>query len=75
MAPIWTFLSSQPVRHAYMGAIGGFLVAIRADRESFATWKCWNDVLTFDWRVASFRYVKGAAIGAVSVSALGGFGG
>lgn len=73
MTALWSALQSQAARHAYMGAIGGFLVALRADYEAFKAWTCWNDILKFDWSIASFRYIKGAIIGAVTVLGLGGF--
>ncbi len=65
------FAQMPAVRHAAVGALGGLLVAIRADSESFRAWKCWADVGHFDWSIASFRYIKGAVIGALTFAGFG----
>lgn len=72
MAGLIGFTQIPLVRHAAMGALGGLIVAIRADRETFNRWTTWQDIETFDWSVASFRYLKGATIGALTVSGIGG---
>jgi hypothetical protein len=43
-------------------AILGFAVAAAVD---FQVWKTWNDV-AFNWRIASYRWLVGALLGALS---------
>lgn len=49
-----------------IGAVAGLLAAARIDYEAFQTWDEWRDFQTYSWSLASFRWVKGAVIGAVS---------
>ena len=49
-----------------VGAVAGLLAAIRVDYEAFRAWDDWEDLRAYRWGLASFRWVKGALIGAVS---------
>ena len=55
------------------GAIGGALSAAAVDFAAFRSWKSFNDVHTYAWGLALFRWVQGAIIGAVTAAGLGTF--
>ena len=45
-------------------AITGALVAARQDRESWKkSFDNWGDLTDFNWKLASFRWCKGAVVG------------
>ena len=46
-----------------IGAAGGLLAAMRIDWEAFKAWNDYNDALTYNWRTASFRWLKGVLLG------------
>lgn len=52
------------------GAITGALAAAAIDVAAFRAWKQWRDLVTYDWGVASFRWVQGAVVGALSAAGL-----
>lgn len=51
---------------AGVGALGGFLAAIRVDYVAFKAWHTWHDFQSYSWGTASFRWVQGGVIGAIS---------
>jgi len=51
---------------AGVGALAGLLAAVRVDYEAFRAWDEWQDLQSYQWGLASFRWVKGAVIGAIS---------
>lgn len=53
------------------GALVGALSAASVDYAAFRSWKRWQDVLVYDWAVASWRIFQGAVIGAIAASGLG----
>ncbi len=59
MADIW---HSVPMR----GAVAGALSAAWIDFAAFRSWKSFDDVWHYDWRLAAFRWLQGAVVGAVT---------
>lgn len=47
-------------------AIAGVVAAAGVDIAAFRSWKTWHDIATYDWAIASFRWVQGAALGALT---------
>ena len=47
-------------------AVAGIIAAAGVDYRNFQAWKRWQDALTYDWQVASFRWFQGAVIGALT---------
>lgn len=54
-----------------VGLLGGLVAAIKADHEAFRKWNSWQDVRSFDWNVASYRYARGAMLGALTGAGIG----
>lgn len=54
-----------------VGAVNGALGAAAADLHAFKTWKSYHDAATYDWGTASWRWLQGAVLGAVSGFGLG----
>jgi hypothetical protein len=54
-----------------VGAIGGAVGAARADFKSFKAFQSIDEFLAYDWKIAAFRVVQGAIIGAVMGAGLG----
>lgn len=48
------------------GALAGLGAAALVDFNAFRSWKSWQDASTYDWKVASFRWLQGAVVGAVA---------
>lgn len=48
------------------GAITGAIAAAGVDIHAFQTWKSFNDVATYSWSTALFRWLQGAVLGAVA---------
>lgn len=44
--------------------ISGVLVATLIDRQAFASFKSFNDFVSYSWSLAAWRAVQGAVIGA-----------
>lgn len=59
------------MKRILVGAVGGALASAEADYAAFRTWQTWHDVAVYDWRTATFRWFKGAIIGAVTVAGAG----
>lgn len=53
------------------GAITGLVTAAAADYAVFRQWKSWEDARTYDWGIASFRWVQGSIVGALTGAGLG----
>lgn len=53
------------------GAITGLVTAAAADYAVFRQWKNWEDARTYNWGVASFRWVQGLIVGAMTGAGLG----
>lgn len=47
-------------------AFGGFLTAFTQDLAEFNRWQSIDDAIKFNWKVAIFKYVKGAILGAIA---------
>ncbi len=56
---------------ALHGALVGLLSAVWVDYRIFKRWTKWEDAMTYDWSIASFRWVHGAIVGAVTGAGLG----
>ena len=48
------------------GALSGLLSGAAGDFMAFRAWKNWHDAVEYDWSTASWRWVQGAVIGAVT---------
>ena len=59
--------------HAGTGALGGWATAARVDYTAFVSWKSFQDARAYDWKVAIFRWLQGAVIGAVTGGGFGAF--
>ena len=59
---------SNPIVH---GALLGWATAAKIDYDAFKRWQNWHDAAEYGWGVATWRWVKGAAIGAVGSAGLG----
>ena len=57
-----TLLAHPVVR----GAITGSLAAAAVDFQAFRSWKSFDDVTKYDWRLAAFRWVQGAIVGGLA---------
>ena len=66
-------LQSLALKHFVIGAAAGALAAAHVDYAAFVTWNSAKDALSYDWKVAVWRWFKGAVIGGVSTGALGTF--
>ena len=53
------------------GAVTGAATAAAVDWAAFKAWKKWQDIVTYDWSVATFRWVQGAVVGAVTAAGFG----
>ncbi len=62
MESIAWFLSFSAVR----GVISGTVTAAIVDVGAFRGWKSWDDALTYNWGLASFRWFQGAIIGGLT---------
>lgn len=56
---------------AVQGAITGAVAAAGVDFHAFRTWKSFNDVATYSWSTAAFRWLQGAVLGAVASTTIG----
>lgn len=54
-----------------IGAATGFVTAAAVDFAAFRSWKSWNEFVSFDWRIAMFRWLVGIVTGAVAGAGLG----
>lgn len=54
-----------------IGALGGFAGAVDTDLQAFKAWHDWHDAAIYDWRTASFRWVRGIIVGALTASPIG----
>lgn len=52
------------------GAMSGMLAAILVDYHAFQTFKCWDDVATYNWKLASFRWFQGAVVAGAAMAGL-----
>lgn len=48
------------------GFLVGVMTAAVIDFNTFRMWKSWHDFATYDWGVATFRWVQGGVVGAVT---------
>jgi hypothetical protein len=53
------------------GAAAGLIAALATDLGSFKSWKSFDDALSYDWKVAAFRWIQGAVLGALSALGVG----
>ena len=53
------------------GALSGALAAAAVDFAAFRQWQSFREFTTYQWGVAMFRWVQGAAIGAVTAAGVG----
>ena len=48
------------------GAIAGVLAAGLVDYGAFRSWKSFDDAAAYDWATASWRWLQGAIVGALT---------
>lgn len=65
-----------PTIHAMLlsalhGAFVGALSAMWIDYRVFRQWKKWSDATTYDWSTATFRWMHGAVVGAITGAGYG----
>ena len=65
MLNILSVIYQSPITH---GAITGAVVAAGVDLQAFRSWKTFNDIHTYNWGVAAFRWMQGAVVGAISAT-------
>lgn len=53
------------------GAVTGIVTAAAVDISAFRSWKSFDDVARYDWKVAAFRWVQGAILGALVAAGFG----
>lgn len=53
------------------GAVTGAVSAAAIDFQAFRSWKSYHDAATYDWATASWRWVQGAVVGAVTATGYG----
>lgn len=51
---------------AVKGALAGILAAAAVDLQAFRAWKSFDDVVTYQWKTAGWRWVQGAILGALA---------
>ena len=71
MSALWTAAHAALHTPAAVGMLSGLVAAIKADHEAFRSWQSWSDVARFNWNVASYRYARGAALGALTGAGIG----
>lgn len=49
-----------------IGIAVGVLSAAKVDYAAFKSWQCFHDAAVYNWRLASFRWLQGAIVGAVT---------
>ena len=55
-------------------AVAGVLVAAAVDFQAFRSWKSFSDIETYAWKLALFRWVQGAVVGALTAVGFGSIG-
>jgi len=55
---------------AVHGALIGWAAAAAVDLDAFRKWQKFHDLVEYDWNTAIFRWLKGAALGALSGAGL-----
>lgn len=66
------FLIAHPqVTKAMAGAFSGVAAAASVDFAAFRTWKTWQDGISYDWGIATFRWFQGAILGAATGLGIG----
>lgn len=55
----------------FKGALAGLLSAALVDFAAFRSWKSFDDLKTYQWRTALFRWGQGAVVGLVTAAGLG----
>lgn len=50
-----------------IGALSGWATAARVDYAAFKSWHSASDAWAYDWKIATWRWLQGAVIGAVGV--------
>lgn len=63
---LWLVLMHPKVLAVLDGALKGWALAFAFDLGNFRGWQKWDDFATYDWKVASFRWAKGAVLGALA---------
>jgi len=53
-------------RKILAGAASGLVAALATDIAAFRSWKRWQDVASYNWGIASFRWCQGAILGAIA---------
>jgi hypothetical protein len=70
MKHLWLVVSASPIAR---GAFAGLVSAAGVDFHAFRSWKSWNDAWSYDYRVASWRWLQGVVYGAAAGAGLGMF--
>jgi hypothetical protein len=66
---VWWIAQSS----GFQGMVSGTITAAIVDVGAFRGWKSWDDAVTYNWSLASFRWAQGAIIGALSGLGMSGF--
>lgn len=53
------------------GALAGLLGAAAVDFSAFRSWRTLDSALKYDWKVAGWRWLQGAVVGAVGATGYG----
>ena len=55
----------------FKGALAGLISAALVDFAAFRSWDSFDDLKTYRWKTALFRWVQGAVVGLVTAAGLG----
>lgn len=58
----------SPIAKGFMSGAGA---AALIDFNAFRTWNTWHDLQVYNWGVASFRWLQGGVVGAVTAVGAG----
>jgi hypothetical protein len=53
------------------GAVSGLVSAAAVDLQAFRSWKSFSDAVSYNWRVAAWRWLQGAILGALGAAGYG----
>ena len=54
------------------GALTGVFSAAAVDIAAFRSWKSYEEAITYDWRIAAWRWFQGAVVGALAAAGIAG---
>ena len=53
------------------GALAGLVSAVAVDLDAFKKWQSVREFQKFNWKLAAFRWLKGALAGALAAAGIG----